>query len=45
MFMFIQDFYAPAPLTQQAVSKHEQKCDVIRLQPFTPMDTVNGTTK
>ncbi|CAF4173443.1 unnamed protein product [Rotaria socialis] len=39
------DHYAPTPLTQQAISKHEQKCEAIRLPSFTPFDSINGTTK
>ncbi|CAF3383522.1 unnamed protein product [Rotaria socialis] len=38
------DHYAPTPLTQQAISKHEQKCEAIRLPSFTPFDSINGTT-
>ncbi|CAF3636845.1 unnamed protein product [Adineta steineri] len=39
------DHYAPTPLTQHAISKHETKCDVVRLQSFTPFDSVNGSTR
>ncbi|CAF2584367.1 unnamed protein product [Rotaria sp. Silwood2] len=39
------DHYAPILLTQYAISKHEQKCEVIRLQAFTPYDSVNGNTR
>ncbi|CAF2221465.1 unnamed protein product [Rotaria magnacalcarata] len=39
------DHYAPTPLTQQAISKHEQKCEAIRLPSFAPFDSINGTTK
>ncbi|CAF0744229.1 unnamed protein product [Rotaria sordida] len=39
------DHYAPIPLTQYAISKHEQKCEVIRLQSFSPFDSVNGNTR
>ncbi|CAF3642548.1 unnamed protein product [Rotaria sordida] len=40
-----KDHYAPIPLTQYAISKHEQKCEVIRLQSFSPFDSVNGNTR
>jgi len=39
------DYYAPTPLTQHAVSKHEKKCERVHLQSFTPLDTVNATTR
>ncbi|CAF1664706.1 unnamed protein product, partial [Adineta ricciae] len=39
------DHYAPTPLTQNAISKHETKCEVIRLQAFTPLGSANGTTR
>ncbi|CAF3391144.1 unnamed protein product [Rotaria sp. Silwood1] len=39
------DHYAPTPLTQYTISKHEQKCEVIRLQSFSPLDSVNGNTR
>ncbi|CAF4160198.1 unnamed protein product [Rotaria magnacalcarata] len=39
------DYYAPTPLTQHAISKHEKKCDVVRLHSFSPFDSVNATTR
>ncbi|UJR25237.1 hypothetical protein I4U23_006589 [Adineta vaga] len=39
------DHYAPTPLTQHAISKHEKKCEVVRLHAFVPFDTVNATTR
>ncbi|CAF1121040.1 unnamed protein product [Adineta steineri] len=39
------DHYAPTPLTQHAISKHEKKCEVVRLQTFLPFDSVNATTR
>ncbi|CAF4557801.1 unnamed protein product [Rotaria sp. Silwood1] len=39
------DYYAPTPLTQHAISKHEKKCEVVRLHSFVPFDSVNATTR
>ncbi|UJR23659.1 hypothetical protein I4U23_026643 [Adineta vaga] len=39
------DHYAPTPLTQHAITKHETKCDVIRLPSFAPFGSVNGRTR
>ncbi|CAF0934240.1 unnamed protein product [Rotaria sordida] len=39
------DYYAPTPLTQHAISKHEKKREVIRLHSFTPFDSINATTR
>ncbi|CAF1049157.1 unnamed protein product [Adineta ricciae] len=39
------DHYAPTPLTQHAISKHEKKREVVRLHTFVPFDTVNATTR
>jgi hypothetical protein len=39
------DHYAPTPLTQHEISKHDTKCDIIRLQEFTPFDSVNGLSR
>ncbi|CAF1406886.1 unnamed protein product, partial [Didymodactylos carnosus] len=38
------DQYAPIPLTQTAISKHENICEMIRLQTFIPFDSANATT-
>ncbi|CAF4310946.1 unnamed protein product [Rotaria sp. Silwood2] len=39
------DYYAPTPLTQHAISKHEKKCEVVHLHSFAPFDSVNVTTR
>ncbi|CAF1076669.1 unnamed protein product [Didymodactylos carnosus] len=39
------DQYAHTPLTQNAISKHEKICEIIRLQTFIPFDSVNATTR
>ncbi|CAF2893613.1 unnamed protein product [Rotaria sp. Silwood2] len=40
-----KDYYAPTPLTQHAISKHEKKCEVVHLHSFAPFDSVNVTTR
>jgi len=39
------DHYAPTPLTQHAISKHDTKCEIIRLPSFTPFDSINGISR
>lgn len=39
------DHYAPTPLTQHTISKHDTKCEIIRLPSFTPFDSINGISR